>query len=289
MNAIGKGPRVLAVVTWGYIAWSLIPVLILVARSFSGANGVAGQSLSLQWWSSMLHDRTLTTALAQSVRLGIATTIAAVPMGVALAVGVRGMRGVASRATRLLIVLPLAVPEVAFAVAIFLTFTGPFRFVPLGTGAQILGLVTLQIPVAALIVTARLSSIGPDLEEQAMDLGAPPASVLRYIILPILSPAIVASTVVVFALSISDFVTVRWLATLAPTQPLSIVIYQSRVGPSPQIDAAATFLLAIATVALGVGAGAGAVLLRRTPSSRRPWRGSGRARAGAPPRPQIGS
>jgi spermidine/putrescine transport system permease protein len=87
-----------------------------------------------------------------------------------------------------------------------------------------------------------------------MDLGASPAGALRRVILPMLTPAILASTVLVFADVIDDFVLVRYLSGTSATEPVTVKIYQSaRAAPTPALNAMATLLLLAALVAVVVG------------------------------------
>ena len=102
--------------------------------------------------------------------------------------------------------LPLVTPELVFAVGMFLLFTTAFGFIGLGTTAQAIGQVTFTLSWVVLIVRGRLVTIGGDIEEAAADLGAPPVSVVRRVLLPLLVPAMAASLLVAFALSIDDFV-----------------------------------------------------------------------------------
>ena len=75
-----------------------------------------------------------------------------------------------------------------------------------------------------------------------MDLGASPLGALRRVILPMLLPAIFASTVLVFADVIDDFVLVRYLSGDASTEPVSVKIYNTaRAAPTPALNALATF------------------------------------------------
>jgi spermidine/putrescine transport system permease protein len=105
-----------------------------------------------------------------------------------------------------------------------------------------------------IIVRARLLSIGKEYEEAAMDLGAPPRQAIRRVLLPMLYPAILASFTVVFADSLDDFVTVRYLSGPATSEPLAVKIYNfSRGSPTPAINAAATFLLFATTLVVILG------------------------------------
>jgi spermidine/putrescine transport system permease protein len=137
---------------------------------------------------------------------------------------------------------------------LFLVFQHLLTFVELGTTAQILGLVTYQVSYPVIIVRARLLTIGREYEEAASDLGAPPRQAIRRVLLPLLYPAIFASAALVFADTIDDFVTVKYLSGPATSEPLSVKIYNfTRAEPTPAVNAAATFLLVTTTVAIVLG------------------------------------
>ena len=87
-----------------------------------------------------------------------------------------------------------------------------------------------------------------------MDLGASPIGALRRIIMPMLMPAIFASTVLVFADVIDDFVLVRYLSGDASTEPVSVKIYNTaRAAPTPALNALATLLLVFSLIAILLG------------------------------------
>jgi spermidine/putrescine transport system permease protein len=105
-----------------------------------------------------------------------------------------------------------------------------------------------------IICRARLLSIGREYEEAAMDLGASPVKALRHVLLPLLSPAIFASAVLVFADVIDDFVLVRYLSGDAATEPVSVKIYNTaRAAPTPALNALATVLLVASVAAVVLG------------------------------------
>jgi spermidine/putrescine transport system permease protein len=103
------------------------------------------------------------------------------------------------------------------------------------------------------MVRGRLVSIGPEYEEAAADLGAPPRHQLTRVLLPLLTPAIIASAAVAFALSIDDFVVTQYLSSTASTTTVSMLLYASARGaPTPALNAIATvtLVLTMATLAL---------------------------------------
>ena len=71
-----------------------------------------------------------------------------------------------------------------------------------------------------------------------------------------LMPAIFASTVLVFADVIDDFVIVRYLSGDSSTEPVSVKIYNTaRAAPTPALNALATIMLATALVVVVLGYG----------------------------------
>ena len=255
-----RKPRVLAAVTIAYLLWSLLPVLVAVLFSFnSGRSRTSWQGFSMRWYygdpfRSVWHDDTLQAALVQTLKLGVLVTLVTVPLGVALAIGLDRWHGRLPSGANAMLLLSFVLPETLLAVALLFVVTTLVLPITLGTSAQVVGLVTFQLAYPAILVRARLATIGSDLEEAAMDLGASPMSAQRRVILPMLVPAIVASAVLVFADVIDDFVIVRYLSGDASTEPTSVKIYNTaRAAPTPALNALASLMLLASFVAVIVG------------------------------------
>jgi spermidine/putrescine transport system permease protein len=266
MNLVGwwrdpwRKPRFLLAITIGYLLWSLLPVAVAVLFSFNdGRSRTSWQGFSMRWYwgdpvRSVWHDASLHTAVLQTLKLGVLTTVITIPLGVLFAIGIDRWHGRLPEGASGLMLLSFVIPETLLAVALLFLITiiaVPFY---LGTTAQVIGLITFQISYPAVLVRARLATIGRQYEEAAQDLGASPLSSMRRVILPMLAPAIFASTVLVFADVIDDFVIVRYLSGDASTEPASVKIYNTaRAAPTPALNALATILLvtALAVVALG--------------------------------------
>src|SRR6185437_3181082 len=86
-------PRFLAVITWLYIIWALVPVLIAMLFSFNnGRSRSVWQGFSIRWWwgdpsLSIFHDPDYVHALVHSLELAALDMLIAVPLGVLLALG----------------------------------------------------------------------------------------------------------------------------------------------------------------------------------------------------------
>jgi spermidine/putrescine transport system permease protein len=165
---------------------------------------------------------------------------------VTLAMGLQRWRGRGSGTVNIMMLLPLVTPEIVMGVSLLLLFLQVFSAIGLGTVAQAIGQITFTISYVVVIVRGRLVSIGPEYEEAAADLGAPPTQVLFRVLLPLLAPAILASAAIVFALSIDDFVITQYLSSDASTTTVSMLLYSSARGaPTPALNALATVALVI--------------------------------------------
>jgi spermidine/putrescine transport system permease protein len=245
-------PRFLPIIVGLYVVWSVVPVLIAILFAFNdGRSRTTWEGFSLRWfWTdqnlSVFHDPNLQNALKHTLLLAVICVVVAVPLGVTLALGLQRWRGRGSGTVNVLMLLPLVTPEIVMGVALLLLFLQIFNQIGLGTTAQSIGQITFTLSYVVVMVRGRLVSIGPEYEEAAADLGAPPWDVLRRVLLPLLAPAILASSAVVFALSIDDFVVTQYLAGDASTQTVSMLLYSSARGaPTPALNALATLALAI--------------------------------------------
>jgi spermidine/putrescine transport system permease protein len=255
-NPWGK-PRFLTLFVWLYIAWSLLPVLIAIQFGFNDSRSrTAWVGFSMRWYTgdpdlSVLHDPTLFDAMIQSLRLAGLTMLIATPIGVALAIGLARWRGRGAKPSNFLMLFPLITPEIVMGVALFIVFIYLFTFVHLGTQAQVLGHVTFTISYVVIVVRGRLFGIGREYEEAAMDLGASHWQAVRWVLFPLLRPAILAALMIAFAISIDDFVISQFLTAGQKTTPIPVLIYSAaRLAPTPALNALATILLVASMIAI---------------------------------------
>jgi spermidine/putrescine transport system permease protein len=255
-------------VTALYLAWSIVPVLIAVLFSFnSGRSRSSWQGFSLRWWvsdeGSLAQSDDLRGALVNSLVLAVLTVAVAVPLGVALAIGLSRWQARTAKGANGLMLLPFVTPEIVLGAAFFIVFTQLYTAVDLGRPAQLVGHVTFTLSYVVVVVRGRLAGVGRTLDDAARDLGATPLQALRLVILPQLWPAIVAAVVIVFATSIDDFVVSSFLsAPGADTVPMRIYS-QARGGATPALNALATFVLFVTIAVIVVGLGVMRVLRRR--------------------------
>lgn len=245
---------------WGYIIWSLVPVVIAVVFSFNdGRSRTVWQGFSLRWWftdpnASVFQNAEMRNAIVNSLVLAFATILLVTPLGIALAIGAQRIRGRSANFVQGLTSTPLITPEIVVGAALLLTFTRLFTAVPLGFVAQLLGNVTFSLASVVVIVRARLVSIGSSFEEAARDLGASRWQAMRFVLVPMLWPSVMASLVVVFATVIDDFVITSFLSAGVSSETVPLRIYSSvRGGASPALNALATLLVLTSFTVLIIG------------------------------------
>jgi spermidine/putrescine transport system permease protein len=247
--------------TWLYLIWSLLPVALAVLFSFNnGRSQSVWQGFSWRWYyqdpvNSVLHNPDLHAAVVQTLRLSVYVTLITVPLGVAFALGINRWRGPVASSFNFVMILSFVIPELIFGVAMFFVFTRLFTTVGLGSLAEVLALVTWNLSWPALIVQARLVTIGRHYEEAAADLGATPWQVTYRVMMRLLTPAIFASAVLVFSGVIDDFVLVDLLSSNSSNTPMSVYIYAQQRGGNggPALNALGTIMLAMSFVVAIIG------------------------------------
>jgi len=247
--------------TWLYLVWSIVPVAVAVLFSFNkGKSQQTWQGFSTHWWSSNPNDSVLQNpelhhAVIQSLVLAGLTTLITVPLGVAFAIGIDRWRTRTAGGLNMVMIFSFVVPELLLAVALFFVVTQLLHFIALGTTAEVAGLVVWNLSWPAIVVRARLITIGKTYEEAAADLGCSKLQAMRRVLMPLLLPAVFASAVLVFAGVIDDFVIVEQLSSTANTQPMSVEIYSNVHGglAGPELNALATIMLGISLVVAILG------------------------------------
>jgi putrescine transport system permease protein len=112
----------------------------------------------------------------------------------------------------------------------------------------------------AVIAQSRLRDMDESLEEAARDLGAGPVRVFFDVTLPVITPALVSGWLLAFTLSLDDLVIASFTSGPGASTLPMVIFSKVRLGVSPDVNALATIIIAIVTLAV-ILAG---VLLRRS-------------------------
>lgn len=232
------------------IAYLLIPIALIAVFSFNDPEGkfnYTWQQFSLDAWTGAFDEPALNDALITSLQLAAASTIGATILGTMIALALVRHEFFGRRAANLLIVIPMATPEVVIGAALlslFVTYS-----VDLGFTTLLIAHVMFSISFVVIVVRSRLIGFDRRLEEAARDLGAPAWTTFRTVTLPLISPGIIGGALLAFALSIDDFVISNFNAGQTETFPL-FIFGASQRGIPVQVYTLATILFAVTVLAM---------------------------------------
>lgn len=261
---VSWGRSLLAAHAWLVYAFLYFPIAVLVFFSFNRARQTARwEGFTVEWYAKLADNALLLRAVKNSLFVACVTTVVATLIGtlVALALARYDFRG--RGATRGTIYLPIVIPEVVLGAALVALF-GAIEL-RLSIWTVVLAHVTFSISYVAIVVGTRLAGFDRSLEEAALDLGAPPLATFVRVTLPLILPGIVAAALLVFTVSIDDYLITSFVAGVGATT-LPLQIYSMlKVGVTPEVNAVSTLLI-VGTLVLIVAAQR--LQLGRPPSER---------------------
>ena len=230
------------------LAFLYLPIVLVVVYSFNDSPYIVlWKGFSLRWYAAVWRDTELIRTLVNSLIIASATTLVSCLLGTAAAWLLYRYRFRGAAMVRALIFVPLIVPEIILGVSLLLLFTA--AHVDLGFTTVTIAHVTFCFPFVMIAVQARLEGLDPSLEEAALDLGATPAAAFVRVILPFLTPAVVAGGLMAFTLSLDEFI-VTYFTYSAAAATLPVNIYgMVKAGPKPTVNALSALLI-FATVVL---------------------------------------
>jgi len=248
MKIIGKGLLFKIYIASVYL-FLYLPIFVLIALSFNKSRWTTvWEGFTLQWYAKLLKNKLLLNSLKNSVIIALVSTALSTLLGTIGAIALRKLDFKFKESFKLLIYLPIIIPEIALAGAL-LSFFG-FVKMTLGFTTVIISHVVFSISYVILIVLARLHNIEREIEESALDLGADEFEVLRRVTIPLLLPAIISSSLIVFTLSIDDYLITSFVAGVSSTT-LPLQIYSMvRTNVTPEINAISTVMLLTTTIAI---------------------------------------
>ncbi len=227
------------------------PILVLVALSFNASRlSASWEGFTLDWYFKSATNPAILAALRNSLLVAVATTVVATVAATAAALAFHRHRFRRPGLLEGLITIPTVAPEIVLAASLLLLFAA--IGLRLGFLTVILAHVGFTVSYAFVVVKARIAGFDHSLEEAAMDLGAGPVRTFFKVTLPAIAPAVMAAALLVFALSIDDYVVTSFVAGVGATT-LPLQIYSMvKSGVSPEINAVSTMLL-LATFLLLLG------------------------------------
>ncbi len=250
--------------TLAVFSFLYLPIILLVVYSFNASDFISvWGGFSLEWYRKLLDNGPLMDSVKNSLIVAFPTTILSVILGTIGAWLLYRYRFPGLRALGLLIFVPMVIPEVIMGVSLLTLFAvisnplnawlATFTEHEFGRGylTIIIAHTTFCFPFVLVAVQARLAGVDPNLEEAAMDLGAPPLKAFWLVMVPYLLPAIVSGALMSFTLSM-DEVIVTFFVTGPESQTLPLKVFGlAKKGLDPSLNAISTvFVVATAAFVL---------------------------------------
>lgn len=228
------------------IALLLAPALILIGLLFTGGivaalvqslgymPAIERTEVSLAAYREVLGDRDFLDSLLLTLYVAGASTIISTFLAVLAALMLRRSSG---RVSAVVFQLPITIPHLVAAVGIALVVsqTGlgsrlaaalgligePREFPALLYDKYSIGIILTyvwkEMPFVALVVLASLRGVAGELEEVARTLGASAWQRFWYVVFPVISPGVVAASLIVFAFTFGAFEVPFLLGKTYPT------------------------------------------------------------------------
>jgi spermidine/putrescine transport system permease protein len=232
------------------IFYMLAPIVVIAIFSFNDPTGKFNfewAGFTTQYWVGAFDNEEINRSLLLSIRLAFFTSLGATILGTLIALALVRYEFFGRKAANLLIVIPIATPEVVIGAALLSLFV--YASAALGFTTLLIAHIMFSISFAVIVVRSRLIGFDRRLEEAAADLGAAPLTTFFRITLPLLAPGIAGALMLTFALSVDDFVISNFNAGAEVTFPLYIFGANQR-GIPVQVNVIATILFAVTIIAM---------------------------------------
>ena len=239
---------------WAILVYVFLfaPILLLVLFSFNankyGTFPFTGWTTS--WYGQVFGDYQIKDALTTSLKVALEVTLISTVVGTAAAFPLVRSRLPFRSGVRIGFILPIMIPGLLIGVSLLVLLTSTFHF-QLSPQTAVIGQAVYTTPFVLLIVAARLQGFDPALERAASDLGANTFRRLRHVVLPLILPAIFAGALLVFTLSLDEFIITLFLIGGHNTLPIYIYT-QVKFGITPEVNALASLLLAASLTLIAI-------------------------------------
>ena len=230
------------------VLFLMLPIALIILYAFNPSNVQSWPlpGLSTKWFSQTWNNEAMRQSLWLSVRAGLIASVIAIVLGTMAAFAVHRFRFFGREVVSFVLILPLALPGIITGMALnsFFTFAG----VNLSLLTIVIGHATFCIVIVYNNVVARLRRTQASLIEASMDLGADGLTTFRNVTLPIIATALVAGSLLAFALSFDEVIVTTFTAGAQNTLPLWI-FGNIRLGQQlPEVNVVVLLVIAITLI-----------------------------------------
>ncbi|MEO5913874.1 MAG: ABC transporter permease [Luteolibacter sp.] len=222
-----------------------LPIAFLVMNSFNTSR-YASQwgGFSMRWYERLFERQDIIAALGNSLKVATVASIVSMALGTVAAFALERHRSRLQDAHRLLVTVPLVLPDILMGMSLLLLF------VSLGVTLSLITItmahITFCLSYVALVVQARLQDFDFNTVEAARDLGATKTQAFLKVTLPLLAPGILAGGLLAFTLSIDDYV-VTYFVKGPGSDTLPTLVYSmiKKSKDLPVINALSSLMLVV--------------------------------------------
>lgn len=242
-NATPARSPVLFLITAAICLFMIGPVIVsIMAGLVNNYNRGLDSGLTLRWVQQVWD--VYGSTVGASLMLALACVACTLILGVPCAYGLARSRSRVSRAFEELLLLPVAIPGLATALALILVY-GNMTSLRQSFGFILIGHVIFTLPFMVRTVSAAFQRAELlAMEEAARTLGASFMQRFLGVLVPAVLPAIVAGMLMVFTLSIGEF-NLTWMLHTPLTRTLPVGLADSYASMRIEVGSAYTLIFLI--------------------------------------------
>ena len=222
-----------------------LPIFFLIIYSFNAGDVMQGwDGFSLKHYAELFVDTRILEIVVNTFLVALLSSLLASIIGTAGALYIYNQRHQLAKNIFLsLNNILLVSPDVIIGASFLILFT--VVGFTLGFTSVLLSHIAFSIPIVVLMVLPRLQEMNPYLVTAAKDLGANNLQMLSRVVLPVISPGILAGFFMAFTYSLDDFA-VTFFVTGNGFSTLSVEIYsRARQGVNLEINALSAMMFLV--------------------------------------------
>jgi spermidine/putrescine transport system permease protein len=225
------------------------PVFIMIAFSFNTAaqTFTGWEGFSLKWYQQFISDAGMVDALIGSLSVGFLATLFSISLSLLVVVASQWWNPWWLLS---MFMVNVSIPEIFLAVVVLIIFV--FLKVKMGIVSLVVCHYLLGFGMAVPMLRSAFLDIKQALIDSSLDLGATYLQTFRYILFPILKPAIIYSSFMIFTLSMDDFY-INFFCSGVEFKTVSTLVYtqvKSKVDPSLNALSSTLFFISFTLVLL---------------------------------------
>jgi iron(III) transport system permease protein len=196
------------------IYFIVYPIFQVLSKSITDYNG---KYIGFINYIEFLKSSYFRGVFYNTLQIAVTATLGAVILGTIFAFAITKSNIPGKNFFMFIGILPMITPAFINAFSLILLFGRKgivnnilyslfdFRFVIYGWHGVVFSQIITLFPLAYIVTAAAFTGLGSELENAAMDLGAPPLRIIRTITFPLITPAIMAASLLIFMTNLAAF------------------------------------------------------------------------------------